>query len=358
MLEIKNVAEQVLQNCDIADSQHAGLFSICGLAMRLRDLYKWEKGLDPWIEKDSNEILEWIEAKEQTWEALTDTKFNQIEVLGNKYDPLAIEEINAVLEPYGFFYGGGFARSLKPTFFLAPIKEKKEINGYSVHILGRELARDLLTLPALTQDNGVLVRQEAARLFFWDQIFYIKKSGQAALKFALKNYGLKNQNPEEIHRNLERIIAAETDTYIYHELGELQDTVFDRDLWRDLIAAFPHTVIELLARTVKDLLADTNEYGTLRHIIKERKTSSLAFYVAFIEGLTKEMFPEIVEAFRDFMNTRDWGVIEQAVADGYSTAEYYANEIGSIFLKGRQRDDNKWIENEMAVRLLRPLGVT
>ncbi len=65
MLKIEAIIDQVLTNCDIADSQHAGLFSICGLALRLRDLYKWERALSPWEERESGEILEWIEQKER-----------------------------------------------------------------------------------------------------------------------------------------------------------------------------------------------------------------------------------------------------------------------------------------------------
>ena len=68
----QEIASQVLENCSISDSRHAGLYSICGLALRLRDLYKWEKGLDPWVEKDSSEILEWIGKKEEKWEDLAD----------------------------------------------------------------------------------------------------------------------------------------------------------------------------------------------------------------------------------------------------------------------------------------------
>jgi hypothetical protein len=52
MIAIETITNQVLLNCNIADSQHAGLYSICGLALRLRDLYKWENGLDPWIENE------------------------------------------------------------------------------------------------------------------------------------------------------------------------------------------------------------------------------------------------------------------------------------------------------------------
>ena len=40
-------------------------------------------------------------------------------------------------------------------------------------------------------------------------------------------------------------------------------TDFDRDTWREIIAAFQYSSVEHLARAVKDLLADTNDYGTL-----------------------------------------------------------------------------------------------
>ncbi len=358
MIEIDDIINQVLENCDITDAHHAGLYSVCGLALRLRDLYKWEKGLDPWVEKDSSEIIEWIGDKEEKWEKLAEKRLNDITILGIKYDPFDSKAINDVLESQDLFYGGGYAGSLKPTFFLATIEDKKEINGYTVFILGQELARDLLTLPAIAQDNCILIRQESAKLFFWDKILYIKKSGRYALSFALENYGLKEQNPKELQRSLTRIVEAETGTYIYHEIGEIQDTIFDRDLWREIIATFPHSPIELLARTIKDLLADTNEYGTLRYIMREHKIASLAFYVAFLDGLLKELFPEIIDAFREFIQKRNWRIIEQAVAAGYNTASHYAEEISSIYRRGRQKNDNKWAEKEITKCLLEPIGVT
>ena len=118
---------QVLKNCDISDSQYAGLFSVCGLALRLRDLYKWEKGLDPWLEKDSSAILDWIGEKEQTWEKIADDDYRNLSLFDSDYEPFDTEGINAVLEPHGLFYGAGYARSLKPTFFLARLVEKPTI---------------------------------------------------------------------------------------------------------------------------------------------------------------------------------------------------------------------------------------
>ena len=81
MFELDTIVGQVLQNCSISDSRHAGLYSICGLALRLRDLYKWEKGLDPWVEKESSEILEWIADKEEQWLELVEKDFNDISIL-------------------------------------------------------------------------------------------------------------------------------------------------------------------------------------------------------------------------------------------------------------------------------------
>ncbi|NQU13167.1 MAG: hypothetical protein HQ561_03420 [Desulfobacteraceae bacterium] len=357
MIEIDNIANQILQNCCICDSRHAGLFSICGLALRLRDLYKWENRLDPWIEKDSSEILEWIGNKEEEWERVESEDFVDITILGNRYGPFDASGINEVLEPQGLFYGAGYVHSLKPTFFLASLEDKMEIDGFPVYILGREVARDLLTLPALSQDGSIFIRKESARLFLWNQTFFLKKSGREALSFALENCGVNGQGSDELRQNLARIAENEIGTYIYHELGGIRDPIFDRQIWREIIATFPHTPIELLARTVKDLLADTNEYGTLRYITRKRKTASLGFYVAFLDGLRKELSLDLIQAFGRFTRTRDWQVIEQAVTSCFKTAEYYADAICSIYQSGKEKNDTKWTEREMKKRLLAPLGI-
>ena len=356
VLERKSITDQVLENCTISDSRHAGLYSICGLALRLRDLYKWEKGLDPWVEKDSSEVLEWIGEKEEKWENLAEEEFRDLIILDQRYDPFATKQINAVLEPHGLIYGAGYVHSLKPTFFLAVLEEFKKVNGHPVYILGRELARDLFTVPALSQNEGILVRQDSAKLFLWDQIFHIKKSGREALKFALEALGLTLQDTKALHRNLGKIYKAEIETYIYHELGEIEDTVFDRDIWREIVAAFPHSPIEHLVRAVKDFLADTNENGTLRFIVRERKKTSLGFYVAFIDGLRKELFPELIEAFPKFTQAEDWNIIEEAVSAGSKNAQGYAETIIKIYRRGKEKNDMAWTQNEMENKLLSHLG--
>jgi hypothetical protein len=300
-------------------------------------------------------VLEWIGAKEQAWEHLTEREYDPISILGKTYDPFDTRGINAVLETQGLFYGAGYAHSLKPTFFLALIEDKQVIDGHPVYILGRELARDLLTIPALSQNNGILLRREAARLFLWDKLFYLKKSGRRAVQFALSHCGIHECEPATLRQHLNAILQVQQDTYIFHEIGEMRETVFDRSLWREIIGTFPHTPVELLARAVKDLLADTNEFGSLRRIIRERQAAALGFYVAFFDGLPKELFPEITASFGEFMRTGDWQLVERAVAAGYQTAKHHAEAILDIFRAGKIKADDAWIETEIGSRLLKKL---
>ena len=352
MLNKDDITRQVLHNCNISDAYHAGMFSICGLALRLRDLYKWENGLPVWEESDAAEVLEWIEAKENKWENYTENGFEELSIDGSAFDPFDTAGVNTILEPHNLFYGAGYARSLKPTFFLADIVEKTNLGANKIYTLGRELARDLLTIPALTQDDCVILRQESARLYIWDSIFYIKKSARPALEFALDCCGLKDHQPQAIQPHLTTILSALRETYIYHEIGELRDTDFDRDTWREIIAAYPYSPVEYLVRAVKDLLADTNDYGALRHIVEKRKTASLAFYAAFLDGLPREFFPELPTAFHEFTQTDDWGIIDRAVSSGYHKARKHAALITDLYQEGVRRNDKEWAGTEIQFRLL------
>jgi len=100
-------------------------------------------------------------------------------------------------------------------------------------------------------------------------------------------------------------------------------------------------------------LADTNEYGTVRHIIEKRQTAGLAFYVAFIDGLAKEFFPEISIAFKAFAKSGDWRLIEQAAENGYQTAKKHTMLILDIYRDGVEKDNLEWVESEIQKRLLR-----
>lgn len=346
---------RILQNCDISDARHAGLFSVCGLALRLRDLFKWEKGLFPWEEGDSAEVLAWIGNKEERWGELEDQDFQSLTIQGYSCDPFDTAGINAVLQPAGIFYGAGYAHQLKPTFFLAEIREAYEIDGIRVHVLGRELARDLLTLPAMSQEGGIVLREDSARRFLWDSLFYLKKSSRPAADFALQRCGLGRGSLQDPERGIEIILAEMREVFLYHEIGGMRDRVFPDALWREMVAAFPQSPVELLARAVKDLLADTGEHGTLRRIVAMHREASLGLYTAFFDGLRERLFPELKPAFLEFTRTRRWELIEDAVSAGDETARRYAETMAEIFRHGMGRDDRQWVESSIRRLLIDPL---
>jgi hypothetical protein len=352
LIDCEDLSRQISYNCNISDAHHAGIYSICGLALRLRDLFKWDKRLPPWVEKDPPDVLSWIGEKEAYWETLEGADYRQIEICNHRFDPFDTPSINNVLIPAGLLYGAGYAYSLKPTFFLGQIEAQNSISGYQVFTLGREWARDLLTIPAFAQDSCVILRQESAMLYLWDKISYIKKSGRPALNFALTQCGIKKVGPQTLPSHLQHIFNLLKDTYIYHEIGELQETVFDRDIWRSIIAAFPHTPIELLARTVKDLLADTHSCGTLSHLLEERQAAALGFYVAFWDGLAREIFPNLRSAFEQFVASGDWSVMAACVDEGYQRAKWYAETMMDLYRTGRQKHDDVWTAEQIKSHLL------
>src|SRR4030042_4943356 len=91
---LETVVNQVVHNCNISDARYAGYYSVCGLALRLRDLYKWEKGLAPWVEDEPSKVLEWIGEREDLWENLTNENFKKIIIKGLSYDAFDTREIN------------------------------------------------------------------------------------------------------------------------------------------------------------------------------------------------------------------------------------------------------------------------
>jgi hypothetical protein len=89
--------QAVKHNCDISDARDNGIYSICTLVLKLRNLYKWEQGLEPWEEPDSPVLLDWIAAKEKYWETLHAEPFVSLPINGAEIDPFLLPAINSYL---------------------------------------------------------------------------------------------------------------------------------------------------------------------------------------------------------------------------------------------------------------------
>ena len=352
--------QAVRENCDISDARDNGIYSICTLVLKLRNLYKWEHGLAPWQEPDSPVLLDWIAAKEEYWETLQGRNFSPIPVNGKTVDPFKLHVVNQYLAKENLAYGAGYGRSMKAVFFIAEVLDNRLVEGCPTLILGHEKARELSSPFAMLQENVIYIRKEPLRFFFWDQIQEMNTSCRVAMQHALACYDLLNRdftyNRARLIDSFESIIDRELEIFIYHEVGENQKNPLDSGVLKKVIAAFPASALELAARAVKDILADTHEKGLLGHIIAKEKRSSLGFFISFLDGMRKHLCPEITSGAKQFWESNNWSLLEKARLECRRNNE----KIAARFNELSRKIDNEPLEELQiwaAENILTPLGL-
>ncbi|MGO9557317.1 MAG: Sfum_1244 family protein [Syntrophobacteraceae bacterium] len=358
--EISDLQRQVQKNCDISDARHAGVYSLCGLLLRLRDLYKWEHLMVPWQEPEPADLMGWIEDREQYWEEIIEGEIAPVVLGGESFDPYDMAGLNVRLRPLGLVYGAGYGIGMKPTFFLAECAESSSVGGLRIDVVNRELARDIFMTPAMRRGEQIFARRSCMLFFLWDHILEAPPSAREAVEFGLARYGV---GLDEIRRNaarlaglLERIAGRELETWVYHEIGEVLETGFDSGLWQEMVSAYANTPVEIFARVLKDVLADTHSEGLLGHIVQNRVESSLGFYVAFQRAISRAVFPEIREAFFRFRQTGDWSLIEAARESGRRNMYRHAAAL-TLFHREAQASGTDRARARIISEILEPLGI-
>jgi hypothetical protein len=287
--------------------------------------------LQPWEEGDSSELLDWIGAREERWEALAQADFEPITVGGGPFDPFEAEAVNAALGTAGLWYGAGYARGLKPVFFLAEVEQNTTVDGCRVVAVGRELARDLLTLPALSQGPLILLRRDAAARALWDQLAFVTPSARRAVDAALAACGIGDRRPGALRLNFDRLLRVQEELHLHHELGEIHETALGHELFREIVAAFPLSRVELVVRRVKDVLADTHPAGPLQRFCRTRSTAGVALFMAGCDRATQAMFPELADAANAVLDGADWAAAERALSRARSAALAHAAAITEAY---------------------------
>jgi len=346
MFNIDKIAAQVKHNCNISDAQFWGLYSPCGLLLRMRDLYKAEHNLSSADSVDHTKVGIWIDRREDLWEDAEQKKFASISINGKKFSPYAIKEINLILNKEGFIYAAGYGNMMKPIFMLARLSRKYSIGRYRVYIAGQELARDLATTPAMTRGHTIIARDEVMRYFFRDRYEDMNaKNCNSALSRAFNEYGISRGMDKKITAKLfenlfSDMVKKETAAFVYHEVGEISQRRILGRWWKELIMDFPYSRAELFLRNLKDTLADTCTSGMLSHIIENRKTASLHFYIALLKGFRKNIMPDLVPAYNDFISSGNWETIEQARKKGYKNAKQIALQLQEMNSSGQATPEN------------------
>ena len=243
--EISDLQRQIQKNCDISDARYAGVYSLCGLLLRMRDLYKWEHRMVPWQEPEAADLMGWMEDREQYWEEIIEGEIAPVVLGADRFDPYDMTGLNVRLRPLGLVYGAGYGIGMKPTFFLAECAESRSVDGLRIDVVNRELARDIFMTPAMRRGEQIFARRSCMLFFLWDHFFEALPSAREALEFGLARYGVGldeiRRNPARLGDLLERIAGRELETWVYHEIGEVLETGFDSGLWQEMVSAYANT---------------------------------------------------------------------------------------------------------------------
>jgi hypothetical protein len=303
-------------NCDVSDAQYWGYFSICGLLLRYRDLYRSEQGLKPWTDISRADIAAWIEAKEARWPELEQMEFLDLTIGEKSYHAFDVEGVNRALEPQGLVYGAGYGMYMKPTFFLAELRSSREITGLTVRTSSLELVRDLFTAPAMLQGDSVFLRLEPLRVLLHFKFSELNTRRNSALEDAFNRYGFRHRQlmDETFERRLEELAEQYAEIILHHEIAEQRESVPD---WKEILTAAGDRKNEHYLRALKDLIADTSEAGPLKRIIETRDRAALGLSLALTEGFHRVLFPGLGAAYAEFINNGDWGVIERTRKEGH-----------------------------------------
>ena len=329
-LDIDALSLQVKVNCDISDARFWGTYSICGLLLRLRELFRQEKGIKPWEEVPQAAISEWIAVKEDLWRQLEEREFINLSVLQAEFPSFGCEAVNRLLEKEKKVYGAGLGIQMKPSFFLADLLSKGPVDEYEVIIAGDELVRDLSVHPAMLQGNTIFARREALATILWEKHEEIRhKKYRGALVYAFSQYGIDPQaeTNESLYSRIVQIAEEEIGAYVRHEIGEAHEGARLGGEWKEMLSGPLTRRVELFVRSIKDVLSDMSDRGMVKYIIDQERKGSLGFYLSSTGGFRSMICPEIQTLFSDFSEKEDWQLVEKARRKGYEKAGGLASSV-------------------------------
>jgi hypothetical protein len=326
---IDELTPQVRRNCLVSDARFWGFYSICGLLMRLRELYRFESGMGPDGRMEQLLISEWIGQREALWEDMKDMELSPLMVGSREFGPFDAEGINELLIPSGLLYGAGYGIYMKPVFFLTELEGVETADGCDIYISGREYARDLSIHPAMLQGKTIFARKYAAEVLINEKFDEFRASKTRGLLWrAFSAYGLDRRSSR---KKVGDVAAAELRSYIHHELGEAHESRRLGPLWVEMLLKAHDRRTSAYLRALKDVLADTTDRGMLKHIVENRKTGSLAFYMVFRSGLLKPLTGGIHEVYKKFTESGRWDEIERARIQCYSRVRLIADGLLEAF---------------------------
>ena len=312
MHSIQALSGIVQRNCDISDARHARDHTMCVYLLKMREYYRWVKGYGMTARLPREELGEWVLERERLWDDLESLDYECIPLMGECHDPFHAEVVNRELVPKDLVYSAGYGRFVKPHFFLGRLLRREQRRGFDVLVSDREFARDLVAPPAMTLGQQIFVRRESVRRMLWQHLeeWRWRKCPEEAMARAVAFYDFDG-DPE---RALEQMTDIEVEAATLHELGEGAAGGYLGAAWADMMLSVAGTMVEVMARAVRDLLADC--LVTLPALLESRAESSIHFFFANLRGMRREFSPDLRVGYDRWLQRGDLSVLVSAAEAG------------------------------------------
>lgn len=311
MRDLHRLVDTIQKNCHITDARHARDMTLCIYLLEMRQYYRWENEVPYSRHLPKDDLGTWLSERESLWNELEADTFDKLPFTPEPLDPFDSEAANRMLLPQGYVYSAGYGRFRKPHFFLGHLLRAETREGFTILVSGCEYARDLVAPPAVSQNGIIYLRRESVRRFLWEKFEewqWRKSSDNLSRAFACYDF------EGDVDSALEQMTDIESEAMILHEIGEgLAGRIFG-DGWNLMLASLKQRKLEILARSVRDHLADC--LSTLPTLLDRHADCSLYFYFANLDGIRKELFPQLSQAYQQWLESGDPTALRQAVAEG------------------------------------------
>ena len=311
MFNLKQTIAAVQSNCDIADARHAREMGMCNYLLAMRDFYRWEQGMSLEDNLKKGDLGAWLSQREQRWNEIENDDYHSIQIGGRDHDPFDYASINRILLEHGLVYGSGYGYWGKPQFFLAKLIRSEERSNLEIFISGEEYARNIAAPPAAQNRNTIFIRMDIMQRWLFGKVeIWGTSKAETALKALLDCYGAA----DNVTSKLAEIAEHESETLILHEVGEAMADPLLGDVWREMVSSFKLRRSELIARAVRDNLADC--LSTLPQLISRGESCSLHFYFSNFDGMRRSLFPSLPEAYDHWQLCGDMAKLQNAAESG------------------------------------------
>jgi len=327
-ITIKRIIETVQHNCHIADARYAGDYTLCVYLLKMREMYRWEQGIDFKTLLTTDDVGDWLTTREGVWDDVEEQDYKPLEINDVAYDAFDNELINTLLDEQKLVYNAGLGIRCRPHFFIAELEQIIKKDDYTIYISGKEFARDMAAPAAMAQEDKIFIRRESLRRVIWEILDDARVTGlDNPLTRAMNFYDFE----KDAEAALNQMTEAEIEYVIQHEIGEVKAGKILGDNWNEMLGALARTQAEIMLRALRDHLADS--ITTLPALLEKNNEATIHFYFGNMTAMRKHLAPSLVTAYEHWNETGDFNLLSDASKKLHLHWQDIATEVSTLFLK-------------------------